>query len=380
MSSNLTGLIQSYLAGHGPATFRWFMEQALYHPEHGYYASGKARIGRGGDFFTNVSVGPLFGRMLSTQFREIWERMERPSPFFIVEQGAHDGQFACDVLEALRQLAPDFLEAAHYKIVEPFDAMRKTQEEKLHRFGEKIISWSDSISKLAPFCGIHFSNELLDAMPVHLLVLREDGWKERCVDWRQNAFTFVERAIRDEGLKRYVTEREGPFRDGMRLEANLDALAWVDSLAAKLQRGYVLAIDYGDANPAARARETGTLACYRSHRRIDDPLGAPGEIDITARVDFSAVARHAVRAGFQIEGFTDQHRFMTGLAANGLPDIGTEHEKKRRSLAFNQLAHPDLMGTHFKVLCLGKNVETGGPLRGFTFGRDPAAALGLPAR
>ena len=106
--SALKEIIREHIATHGPVTFEWFMEQALYHPQHGYYTGGKARIGKHGDFFTNVSVGPLFGELLSAQFREMWERMDKPDPFTIVEQGANNGDFAKDALIALRRDAPDF--------------------------------------------------------------------------------------------------------------------------------------------------------------------------------------------------------------------------------------------------------------------------------
>ncbi len=338
------------------------MEQALYHPEHGYYASGKAAIGRSGDFYTNVSVGPLFGALLAVQFREMWERMERPDSFSIVEQGANDGQFARDVLEAAQRLAPDFFKAVRYVLVEPFDVMKRRQEEMLRPFARRV-SWR---SEIAPFSGIHFSNELLDAMPVHLLVFRSGAWREKCVDWNEEAFLFVECPITDEKLLRYA-EMLGPFPEGSQVEANLDALAWIELVSANLERGYILFIDYGNAGATGQ----GTLACYKSHRRTEDPLCFPGDLDITARVDFSALARHAARLGLAIKGYADQQHFLTGLAAGGLPDVG----KDRPFLAFNQLTHPNLMGAQFKALCASKGVE--GALCGFAFGRDPAVALGF---
>src|ERR1700736_126484 len=138
------------------------MEQALYHPEHGYYSSGRAAIGRRGDYFTNVSVGPLFGRLLAAQFAEIWERLGKIENFIIVEQGAHDGQFARDVLEALQESSPEFFSALRYRVVEPFRVLQDRQSETLDGFRDKV-AWRDSIETLEPFTGIHFSNELLDA-------------------------------------------------------------------------------------------------------------------------------------------------------------------------------------------------------------------------
>src|SRR5438552_12773632 len=134
----------------GPIPFARFMELALYHPEHGYYASGRASIGRRGDFFTNVSVGPLFGKLLASQFAEIGEKLERPQAFTIVEQGAHDGVFAGDVLSALRRSAGECFAATSYIIAEPFLIWRDRQQKNLRESAEKT-SWVASIEEIAPF-------------------------------------------------------------------------------------------------------------------------------------------------------------------------------------------------------------------------------------
>ena len=161
------------------------MEQALYHPEHGYYSSGRCAIGRKGDYFTNVSVGPLFGQLMTAQFAEIWEQLGKIDDFVIVEQGANDGQFARDVLESAKSRAPEFFEALDYRIIEPFPILRERQSQMLEPFRNKI-EWRDS---LEPFTGVHFSNELLDAMPVRLI----SGNTEKLVDLQGDRFVFVER-------------------------------------------------------------------------------------------------------------------------------------------------------------------------------------------
>jgi SAM-dependent MidA family methyltransferase len=143
------------------------MEQALYYPDHGYYSSGRAAIGRRGDYFTNVSVGPLFGDLLAAQFAEIWERLGKIDNFLIVEQGAHHGQFARDVLESTHRRFPEFFSALRYQIVEPFSVLQDRQSETLQQFRDRV-SWKKSLDELDAFTGIHFSNELLDAMPVNL--------------------------------------------------------------------------------------------------------------------------------------------------------------------------------------------------------------------
>ena len=172
--------IRKAIQAHGPVSFAWFMEQALYHPQHGYYSSGRCTIGRRGDYYTSVSVGPLFGRLLAAQFEEMWRVLGRPNEFKIVEQGAHDGQLARDVLEATREHYPDLFAALRYEIVEPLPTLRARQAETLSPFKEQV-GWSDGLQQVAPFCGVHFSNELLDAMPVHLVKWSGTEWLERHV-------------------------------------------------------------------------------------------------------------------------------------------------------------------------------------------------------
>src|SRR5437588_8137871 len=163
------------------------MQQALYHPELGYYSSGRCVIGRKGDYFTNVSVGPLFGQLLAAQFSEIWERLGNMNKFVIVEQGAHDGQFARDVLEFVQKRLPEFFAALRYQIVEPFPYLQERQRQTLEAFHHKV-EWEEA---LQTFVGVHFSNELLDAMPVRLIT----HWGERLVGLDGDKFVFVERPV-----------------------------------------------------------------------------------------------------------------------------------------------------------------------------------------
>src|SRR5438094_5778902 len=153
----LVELIRCEISNHGPVSFAWFMEQVLYHPEHGYYSSDRGTIGRRGDYFTNVSVGAVFGELLAAQFAEIWERIGKIDNFLIVEQGAHHGEFARDVLESLQQRFPDFFSALHYHIVEPFPTLQDPQSRTLQQLRARV-RWRKSLDELEPFIGIHFSN------------------------------------------------------------------------------------------------------------------------------------------------------------------------------------------------------------------------------
>jgi SAM-dependent MidA family methyltransferase len=328
------------------------MEQALYHPRHGYYSSGRCAIGRKGDYFTNVSVGPLFGRLMLAQFAEIWKQLGKADNFVIVEHGAHDGQFARDLLESAKARTPEFFEALRYRIIEPFPVLRERQSQMLEPFRNKV-EWRDS---LKPFAGIHFSNELLDAMPVRLV----SSGVEKFVDLQHDRFVFVERPVSN-------------------LVFNQAALQWVDSVAASLQRGYVIAIDYGHWGDEFQR----DIQVRAEHRHLDSPFQQIGHADITMHVDWISITRRAEANGFRVAGFTDQHHFLTGIIsawpdlAQGASssDVGADRKNKR---ALQTLLHPEMLGRAFQVLALAKDVGPFSPqLAGLKFAREPAAALGL---
>ena len=357
------------------------MEQALYHPEHGYYSSGRAKIGRAGDYFTSVSVGPLFGRLMAAQFAELWEKLGRPGDFTVVEQGAHGGEFARDVLAAAEERTPEFLEALTYRIVEPFDALRARQRQALTDYGAKV-GWRRSIDDLEPFAGVHFSNELVDAMPVHLVRWTGSEWVERHVALREESFAFTDGPIASAALGHRLREIPLPVAAGYETEVNLAALDWIDAVAPKLTQGLVIAVDYGYARDDyyAPGRTAGTLQCYANHRVLSSPLTQPGRADITAHVDWTTLAERAEARGLAIAGFTDQHHFITGLLTGA---IGSEFEgaadaKTRRAL--HTLLHPTLLGMAFQFLVLSKGVTGDAELAGLRFARDARATLGLSPR
>lgn len=356
----------------GEITFRDYMQLALYHPDCGYYAAARAQIGRRGDFFTNVSVGALFGEMLAGQFREMWEILGRPGRFTVVEQGAAAGDFARDVLNRARFTTPEFFEALEYVIIEPFAPWRRRQEERLRESGGSI-RWLSSLAELPPFTGVHFSNELLDAFPVHLVRYARGEWEER---WVSPDLKWRHRPITSGALRERLNAINPPKIEGYTTEISLDALAWLDELAARLARGWVLAIDYGYARDVyySPERASGTLACCENHRRTFDPLVRPGELDITAHVDFTSLAERAQARGLELAGFTDQHHFMVGLAKSFFAQRPPGPKEAR---ALQTLVHPQFLGTTFKVLGLRTPGGTESPLRGFEFAADAAGALGL---
>jgi SAM-dependent MidA family methyltransferase len=366
-NSDLVAFLRETIRRDGPVRFDWFMEQALYHPQFGYYSSGRGQIGRKGDYFTNVSVGPLFGRMLAAQFAEMWEIMGRPDDFTIVEQGAHHGDFANDVLTAMR----DFPAALRYCIIEPFPVLQARQEETLAGFHDKV-RWRKSLADLESFSGVHFSNELIDSMPVRLVA--RDGssaWEEKHVTDSGESFVFVTRPIADEQLRAWLEKIPSIQNPAYETEVNLAGSDWIEGVARKLQRGFILAIDYGYTRTEFYSPEhcSGTLQAFARHRTVSSPLDGVGHADITAHVDWTSIAQSAEQSGLKLIGFTDQHHFLTGLLARHPPE-----ENERRAL--QTLLHPEFLGTRFQYLGLAKNIANP-ELSGFRFARDARKALGL---
>jgi SAM-dependent MidA family methyltransferase len=352
----LIKLIRAEIEKRGPVSFASFMEHALYHPEHGYYSSGRCAIGRHGDYFTNVSVGPLFGRLLTAQFAQMWERLGETENFVIVEQGAHHGDFARDVLESAAKCRPDFFAALRYRIVEPFPILQDRQTQTLAEFEDKI-EWRASINSLDPFTGVHFSNELLDSMPVRLI----GQSKEKLVDLEGDGFVLIERLL----------------PDGATASAfNQPALDWIDNVAAKLRRGHVLSVDYGHLSNEFDAG----IQVRSQHRHLDSPFERIGHADITMHVDWMSIAQRAQVNGLHVAGFTDQHHFLTGIISEW-PEIIQSHlldvdSKMKREL--QTLVHPEMLGRSFQVLALAKNVDAGAlRLAGFKFARELRSALEL---
>lgn len=374
----LIDFVRETIRREGPVSFAWFMEQALYHPALGYYSSGRCAIGRRGDYFTNASVGPLFGRLLAAQFAEMWERLGRPRDFMIVEQGAHHGDFARDVLLATRERFPDFFADLRYRIVEPFPILQERQRAGLGEFPGKV-GWENSLETMPRFCGVHFSNELLDAMPVYLIARDADnaGWQERLVGESGEGFVFVSEPMTNESLRRHLEQIDPQPHPPYESEANLAALQWIESVSQKLARGFILAADYGYSRDRfyAAERTTGTLQAYAGHHPLPSPLHAVGHADITAHVDWTSIAERAEECGLALSGFTDQHHFITGLLTGvAQTEAGEEAEPSARR-ALQTLLHPELMGTRFQYLALGKEVPAV-ELSGFRFARDARSSLG----
>jgi SAM-dependent MidA family methyltransferase len=368
----LADRIAGEIAENGPIPFSRFMELALFDRQEGYYASGRAAIGARGDFYTNVSVGRIFGRTLSSQFEEMWIALGRPDPFIIVEQGAHDGRFAADVLDAVNAFAPGLAGCLFYHIVEPFEPLRQRQKATLAAHSRRA-AWFRSLNELPSFTGVHFTNEFVDALPVRLVNWKAGAWREFRVDHARGGFELIPTALDDPTL---VANLPSALPDGYTTEVRPAADNWLTEVAGRLDRGFILIVDYGFPRDRFYApfRAQGTLSCYRGHQRDSHPLIAPGSKDITAHVEFTALAEAARHLDLDVSGFTDQYHFLVGAAEPILAAAeNAPHQTDRRSLG--TLLHPETMGTQFKYLCLKRRVHA--DLSGFRYARPPTAELGI---
>lgn len=353
----------------GSLAFSEFMQACLYEDGLGYYASAERVIGRKGDFYTSVSVGALFGELMARQFCEVDAILGREA-FVICEQGGHDGTFAVDVLSWIKKNHGDLLGRLKYRLIEPLAARIASQRLSLERAGvAEYVEWYPTPEAMSQMAGVFFSNELVDAFPVDLIVWRESAWKERRVGLEGDEFCWREEVVKG-NLAEFVNKLPRA-EEGYCMEVNLAAGVWLTSVARKIERGVVLTVDYGYRRPADKPlpeeRADGTLACYQGHIRSDNPFEEIGLQDITAHVDFENLIQVGERVGLQFEGFTDQHHALVGLAQGDFLKEG-EVPSPEKLRAFKQLMHPELMGTSFKVLVQSKNIPVP-KLSCLTFGR-----------
>ena len=300
-------------------TFAEYMELVLYHPQHGYYATSAERISERGDFLTSPHLANDFGEMLAIQLYQIWQILGTPSIFKIVEMGAGQGLLAAQIIEYSRQVYPDFFSSIEYLIIEVAPAMKIAQQQRLKDLPVSWCDWMEIPDR--SIVGCFLSNELIDAFPVHQVVVKENELQEVYVtlDRDNNLSEKIDKLSTDR-LHEYwqlnnVNLLNGKYPDGYRTEVNLSALAWQEQVFKKLQRGYIISIDYGYTadryyNPM---RSQGTLQCYYRHAYHHDPYINIGNQDLTAHVDFTALQNQGKLLGLQTVGFIQQGLFLMAL-------------------------------------------------------------------
>jgi SAM-dependent MidA family methyltransferase len=346
----LEEIIAARIRSEGPISFRDFMEMCLYYPESGYYTRTGEKIGEQGDFYTSPSCSPLFAEMLARQIEECWLLMDR-RPFTIVEYGAGPGDLCRDLLAVLKNNEALY-QHLRYAIIEKSASMREKEKAALN---EQIVSWHRRIEEIPDLYGCILSNELVDNFPVHQ-VMMDRQLMEVFVDYRNGEFTELLRPA-PRRLKCYLRRLGVLLPRGFRTEINLKQISWIRHIAAALKKGFVITVDYGysSADLYQEKRRMGTLMCYHRHSLNDNPYQHIGEQDITAHVNFSALARWGKQFGLETLGFTSQLRFLQALGLAG-------HLKKQETRV---TTGPDdnllktffiSMGTRLKVLIQQKEM------------------------
>ncbi len=367
----LSALIAAEISACGPVPFRRFMELALYQPVHGYYAAPDERIGPRGDYLTSPEISPLFGATAGRQVAEVWRLLGEPDPFTVVEPGPGNGALAADLLRWAARAEPRLRRALRYVLVERFDQQRLRQRRQLD--AEPGVSWSAALP--AGITGCIISNELLDALPVHLVRRHADRLEEAYVERQAGGFRLVWQAPSTVAIPAYFAALGlMPAPDAV-AEVNLEAPAWLAAAAATLAAGALLTLDYG--YPARRLyapwRRQGTLMTFYRHTPGDDPLQRVGRQDITAHVDFTSVARAGLDAGLELSGFTTQAGFLTALGLHEALSIPPGEELFARRRAVDALTEASGLG-RVRVLALTRGLG-GVTLRGFAGAPAAAAAL-----
>ena len=342
---------------HGPITFHDYMQAALYAPGLGYYSAGSTKFGPAGDFTTAPELSPLFGRSIAKQCIEIFYGMNSPS---ILEIGAGSGALAISLLQELKHhnQLPD-----HYYIL---DVSADCKQRQQHRFQQQApellsrVTWLDRPPRES-IQGIILANEVLDAMPVHKFLYTANRLDEYYVTHHQETLSWELRPCTHAALKRAVNHLNIQSNQPYQSEINLALPSWIKHLSQCLSEGLILLIDYGFPRREFYfpERHMGTLMCHYQHQAHDNPLVFPGIQDITAHVDFTAVAEAAFDNDLRVAGYTHQAAF---LASCGIHDL-IQQEPPNKASNIHTLLHPSEMGELFKCIALTRQIDH--PLLGF---------------
>jgi SAM-dependent MidA family methyltransferase len=357
----LAAILAERIHRFGPITFAEFMREALYHPLHGYYTKPEAI--RFADYYTSVDVHPIFGRLLARQFAEMWQQMDCPAEFTVVEAGAGVGRLAGHILEFAKSKLPAFCEALRYIAVERSPARSDQLAARLGQFiREGKCDASIEIPAKIP-AGCVFSNELLDAMAVHRVIQKASGLQEIFVTYDGSDFAEIGQPLSSCAISEYFAAQQTLLQEGQQAEAGLETCDWIMEIGRRLERGFVVTIDYGhEAGELYDAHHmSGTMLAYAAHETKEDYYAAPGQQDLTAHVNFTALRLWGERIGLYTLGLVSQTAFLLALGKGNefadLYDEGMdEADRVRARLQLKTLIYPEGMGERFQVLIQGKGV------------------------
>ncbi|OQY25450.1 MAG: hypothetical protein B6I37_01015 [Desulfobacteraceae bacterium 4572_35.2] len=359
----LENFVRQQISECGGIPFSEFMQHCLYHPQYGYYIHSRSRIGSQGDFFTSSSVHRLFGGLISCQLKQMWQLLGS-TDFTVVEQGAGEGHLAADILDALLADEPEFYQSLRYCIVEISPDNRQRQAETLSTHKERV-EWC-CFDELNAIQGCFLSNELIDAFAVAVVEKHDTRLQEVFIVEKNGVLCEELRSPSRPEIQQHFADLGVEPVEGNRAEVCLEAAQWMTAVSEKLERGFVMTIDYG--YPAAELyapfRRQGTLMCYHQHVANDNPYQNIGCQDITAHVDFTLLQQCGENGGLATLYFAEQYRFLIGLGfVEEIVRLQRQEQDEKKALALRMtlknLIMPDGgMGEIFKVLIQGKGVGT----------------------
>ncbi|TFG58957.1 MAG: class I SAM-dependent methyltransferase [Nitrospirales bacterium] len=356
----------------GTLTFARFMELALYDKDHGYYMTqameqdqfSRERIGWDGDFYTAPELSPILAKTLVRQVLDIDAQIGHPPTFTVIEMGGGNGTFAADFLQHCQAIAPDFLNRLRYSLVERSPYLQSLQESRIQQvlgsWTESRVTWVTSVEQLDAdsVIGLMFSNELVDAFPVHRVRFHHQRLQEVLVDYAEGRFVERLGPLSSPKIQEYVHRHGIDLQEGQTSELHLAAEQWMSQMARVLQQGVLITIDYGHTGSDyyAADRNDGTLLCYYQHAVSTNPYARVGEQDMTAHVNFSALAKAGKECGLLPVGFTTLANWLMGLGVEEM--VHDQDPESPEIQALSQLLRPHGMGTTFKVFVQQKGSES----------------------
>ena len=366
MSENqLETIISERIRRQGRITFCDYMAACLYEPGLGYYTSPGRKVGTAGDFYTSITVHAAFGRVIAREIARMWRSLGQPIGFTLVEVGAGHGRLACDIMDFLAEREPDCYAASTLLLVEQEPSLAEAQAALLSVHGQKLGWRSPAQLSELRFSGVLYSNELLDAMPVHRVVMTAEGLREVYVTLQDGQLAEELDHPSTPHLEQYLARYGTPLLVGQEAEVSLAGLAWLEAVAASLEQGFLLTVDYGFPKEELYTprRRQGTLLCYHQHRVEDNPYIRLGQQDITTHINFSALMERGAELGLTTVWFGEQYRFL--LTAGIVEEFEaiesadlSEADKLKARLTLKRLIMPEGgMGDTFRVLVQSRGVE-----------------------
>lgn len=363
----LRQILLQRIAAAGRISFAEYMGACLYEPGLGYYTSPGRKVGAEGDFYTSSNVHRVFGRLIAREIASMWRAMGRPAEFQVVEAGAASGRLSADIMDAIAEFEPDLYATVICRLIEAEPSLEESQSKMLKDHLPRV-AWStpgELASGSLGITGCFLSNELVDALPVHLVEMTSDGLKEVMITASGDEFREELAPLSTEEIDRYLRRLGVTLQAGQRAEIRLAADEWMRGVARSLARGFVITIDYGYQADELYGpmRQNGTLLCYYRHQVEENPYIRVGQQDITSHVDFTSLAKCGEEEGLATLWYGEQYRFL--MAAGMMEELlamearpVSEEERLKDRLALKKLMLPDGgMGDTFKVLVQGKGVD-----------------------